>query len=263
MAPAVRALPVPTGERLDLLRPAGRALAGDGPALLPLPGRRPAPVAQLAAALQRGARWPTARTTRRPDRVRRRDLRLHRRARRAPCSPASALRASAAADPAPRSAAATGRLAAGAARPPHRRVAGAAALRWPRDARRRPGHRPAVHRRPVRRARWPRCRDRSAVRVAGARPSCTASWPIRRPTAALPPSTPCWSAGPRPPPTCSTTPRQAGITVVTSYGMSETCGGCVYDGRPLDGVTVDPDRPTGRPDQPAGPVVARGLPGRP
>ena len=30
----------------------------------------------------------------------------------------------------------------------------------------------------------------------------------------------------------------AGVPVVTTYGMSETCGGCVYDGRPLDGVTV-------------------------
>ncbi len=30
----------------------------------------------------------------------------------------------------------------------------------------------------------------------------------------------------------------AGITVVTTYGMSETCGGCVYDGVPLDGVGV-------------------------
>lgn len=30
----------------------------------------------------------------------------------------------------------------------------------------------------------------------------------------------------------------AGITVVRTYGMSETAGGCVYDGRPLDGVTV-------------------------
>jgi o-succinylbenzoate---CoA ligase len=29
-----------------------------------------------------------------------------------------------------------------------------------------------------------------------------------------------------------------GIRVVTTYGMSETCGGCVYDGRPLDGVGV-------------------------
>jgi o-succinylbenzoate---CoA ligase len=25
---------------------------------------------------------------------------------------------------------------------------------------------------------------------------------------------------------------------VTTYGMSETCGGCVYDGMPLDGVSV-------------------------
>jgi o-succinylbenzoate---CoA ligase len=31
---------------------------------------------------------------------------------------------------------------------------------------------------------------------------------------------------------------EAGLGVVTSYGMTETCGGCVYDGRPLDGVEV-------------------------
>jgi len=30
----------------------------------------------------------------------------------------------------------------------------------------------------------------------------------------------------------------AGAQVVTTYGMSETCGGCVYDGVPLDGVEV-------------------------
>ena len=30
----------------------------------------------------------------------------------------------------------------------------------------------------------------------------------------------------------------AGVRVVSTYGMSETCGGCVYDGRPLDGVAV-------------------------
>ena len=29
-----------------------------------------------------------------------------------------------------------------------------------------------------------------------------------------------------------------GIRIVTTYGMSETCGGCVYDGLPLDGVVV-------------------------
>jgi O-succinylbenzoic acid--CoA ligase len=34
--------------------------------------------------------------------------------------------------------------------------------------------------------------------------------------------------------------RRAGIPVVTTYGMSETCGGCVYDGVPLDGVSAGP-----------------------
>ena len=33
----------------------------------------------------------------------------------------------------------------------------------------------------------------------------------------------------------------AGIKIVTTYGMSETCGGCVYDGLPLDGVEVSTD----------------------
>jgi O-succinylbenzoic acid--CoA ligase len=32
--------------------------------------------------------------------------------------------------------------------------------------------------------------------------------------------------------------RTAGISVVTTYGMSETCGGCVYDGEPLDCAEV-------------------------
>jgi O-succinylbenzoic acid--CoA ligase len=35
--------------------------------------------------------------------------------------------------------------------------------------------------------------------------------------------------------------RRAGAPVVTTYGLTETCGGCVYDGRPLDGVEVDVD----------------------
>ncbi len=33
--------------------------------------------------------------------------------------------------------------------------------------------------------------------------------------------------------------RSRGINVVVSYGMTETCGGCVYDGVPLDGVQVE------------------------
>ncbi|HUJ05823.1 MAG TPA: AMP-binding protein [Streptosporangiaceae bacterium] len=34
----------------------------------------------------------------------------------------------------------------------------------------------------------------------------------------------------------------AGPAVVISYGMTETCGGCVYDGVPLDGVRVASDQ---------------------
>ena len=29
-----------------------------------------------------------------------------------------------------------------------------------------------------------------------------------------------------------------GVILVATYGMSETCGGCVYDGRPLEGTRV-------------------------
>jgi O-succinylbenzoic acid--CoA ligase len=36
----------------------------------------------------------------------------------------------------------------------------------------------------------------------------------------------------------------AGVRAVTSYGMTETCGGCVLDGRPLPGVTVTVDEAT-------------------
>jgi O-succinylbenzoic acid--CoA ligase len=32
--------------------------------------------------------------------------------------------------------------------------------------------------------------------------------------------------------------RAAGLAIHTTYGMSETSGGCVYDGRPLDGMRV-------------------------
>ena len=33
--------------------------------------------------------------------------------------------------------------------------------------------------------------------------------------------------------------REAGLTLVTTYGMSETCGGCVYDGRPIGQTRID------------------------
>ncbi|MFD6894858.1 o-succinylbenzoate--CoA ligase [Rhodococcus sp. NPDC060086] len=38
--------------------------------------------------------------------------------------------------------------------------------------------------------------------------------------------------------------REAGVNVVRTYGMSETCGGCVYDGVPLTGVDVRIDADT-------------------
>lgn len=49
--------------------------------------------------------------------------------------------------------------------------------------------------------------------------------------------------------------REAGVRVVTTYGMSETSGGCVYDGVPLDGVAVGAVDPV----VVQGPVVAHGY----
>jgi o-succinylbenzoate---CoA ligase len=40
------------------------------------------------------------------------------------------------------------------------------------------------------------------------------------------------------PPDLLAAARAAGGRVLTTYGMSETCGGCIYDGVPLDGVSV-------------------------
>ena len=53
--------------------------------------------------------------------------------------------------------------------------------------------------------------------------------------------------------------RTAGVRVVTTYGMSETSGGCVYDGVPLPGVTAS----VGDVISLSGPVVARGYRLRP
>jgi O-succinylbenzoic acid--CoA ligase len=53
----------------------------------------------------------------------------------------------------------------------------------------------------------------------------------------------------------------AGAAVVTTYGMSETSGGCVYDGRPLDGVEVRLG-PSGQ-IQVRGPVLMSGYRLRP
>lgn len=54
--------------------------------------------------------------------------------------------------------------------------------------------------------------------------------------------------------------RRHRLPVVRTYGMTETSGGCVYDGRPLDGVRVE--LAEGRISL-GGPVVAHGYLGRP
>lgn len=60
--------------------------------------------------------------------------------------------------------------------------------------------------------------------------------------------------------------RELGIKVVISYGMTETCGGCVFDGQPLSGVTVSlgtkDDVEPGRISI-SGPVIASGYRLRP
>lgn len=53
--------------------------------------------------------------------------------------------------------------------------------------------------------------------------------------------------------------RAAGVQVRQTYGMSETAGGCVYDGVPLDGVAVR----VGDGVELAGPVLAHGYRGDP
>jgi O-succinylbenzoic acid--CoA ligase len=50
--------------------------------------------------------------------------------------------------------------------------------------------------------------------------------------------------------------RDEGVAVVTTYGMTETAGGCVYDGVPLDGVRV---RIRDGGVEVAGPVLALGY----
>lgn len=57
--------------------------------------------------------------------------------------------------------------------------------------------------------------------------------------------------------------RAAGVNIVISYGMSETCGGCLYDGVPLDGVHPRIDNRAGGRIVLTGPMVARGYRGQP
>ena len=140
------------------------------------------------------------------------------------------------------------------ARHPRGRPPGAGALAGQR-------HRAGAGRARRRRRRWPVPAARTS---RWSRPSSSGCCWARR---CRWPGSPrcCWAAPPRPP-ACSTAARAAGVPVVTTYGMTETCGGCVYDGVPLDGVRVairgdDDDSRRGR-IWIGGPVLFSGYRGR-
>jgi O-succinylbenzoic acid--CoA ligase len=63
------------------------------------------------------------------------------------------------------------------------------------------------------------------------------------------------------PPRLLSRAKSAGLPVVTTYGMTETCGGCVYDGIPLAGVTATLSGVGAI--VLSGPMVARGYRARP
>jgi o-succinylbenzoate---CoA ligase len=56
--------------------------------------------------------------------------------------------------------------------------------------------------------------------------------------------------------------RRSGWRVITTYGMSETCGGCVYDGVPIDNVQVRVGHDSGQIEI-SGPVLFSGYLGQP
>ncbi len=64
-------------------------------------------------------------------------------------------------------------------------------------------------------------------------------------------------------PSVVTAARDAGARVVLTYGMTETCGGCVYDRRPLPGVSVSVDVGGVGRIRLSGPVLALGYHRRP
>ncbi|MPV38229.1 AMP-binding protein [Georgenia subflava] len=87
------------------------------------------------------------------------------------------------------------------------------------------------------------------VRVLEAGPDAVA--PLRRLAAIL-------VGGAALPPQALTRARDAGLRVVTTYGMTETGGGCVYDGAPLPGVRLRVAGGHGRIEI-AGPMLATGY----
>ena len=233
----------------SLLRTPPRRLAPRGRTALPRArGTGAAVLADVAPARARlpRRRRPAGRAARRPaGRGRRRPGRAA--ARRARSSPAptssssprvppaaaagvllsaGALRASA--DRHPRPARRPGRLAARAAGLGHRRAAGAVPQR---------AGRPAAH---GARARARRLAAAVARMPAGRRYTALVPTQLRRALDAEPGALAAFDAvlvgGAATDPALLDRARAAGVAVVTTYGMTETAGGCVYDGVPLAGV---------------------------
>ncbi len=280
MARSLQLLPVPAGDAvLDLLPRLARALAGDGPALLPVPAAEPARAARIATDLNAGASLtaveddpadptalvvPTSGSTGSSKGV---------------LLPAGALRASALAT--------------------HRRLFGHGPPRGrpappPQWLLTLPAHHIAglqVLLRALAAGTAPTVLDTTASFTPerftdavgrlppGPRYVSLVPTQLRRvlddpeATAALTTFTSVLVGGSATPPALVDAAMAAGIPLVRTYGMTETSAGCVYDGIPLDGLTVTTG-PTGRADDPGRPgriqligaVVARGyrgLPGHP
>ncbi|WP_407697087.1 o-succinylbenzoate--CoA ligase [Streptoalloteichus hindustanus] len=273
----MRPLPVPTGGGALLLPPLRRALAGEGPAVLPVPADDPVTAERLVAALCAGPLTPaehgadaadgptalvvaTSGSTGEPKGV---------------LLPAGALRASAEATHARLGGPGHWLLAL-----PAWSVAGTQVLVRSLTAETEPvvmdtsgGFRP------------PGFAEAAAPLLARAGRHYTSLVPTQLARllaeggsglAALRAFDAVLLGGAATPPALLDRAESAGVRVVTTYGMSETSGGCVYDGVPLDGVRVRladgaggsaadgaaaPDGRVGRIEL-GGPVVARGYRGR-
>ena len=190
-------------------------------------------------------------------------LRLDRRAARRACSTAAALRASAGAPPQHRLSG-PGRWLLALPVAPRRRPAGAGALACspgPRPSSRAPRPVPARGLRRGRRARPGRGRHRATRRWSPRSSSGSSTTPPR------PPRSPTFDAvllggAATPAAAARRAPARAGVRVVTTYGMTETCGGCVYDGRPARRRARAARRRAARRPL-GGPVLATGYLGRP
>lgn len=292
MARTVEALPVPTGERiLDLLPRLRWAMAGNGPALLPVPAHDPAETARLTTALAAGAALAAAEDD--------------------PHDPTVLVMATSGSTGVPKGALLPASALAASIDGTRRRlmpIRPSSGLAYAQDENDAgswllalPAHHIAgmqVLLRSIAAGVDPMILDTAAPFTAemftaavhrmpaGARFTSLVPTQLHRvladpdATTALTTFTAVLVGGAATPLALIDDAEQAGARVVTTYGMSETSGGCVYDGVPLDGVsvTIDPERDQGEHDSArvhqsgghapprsvgrvciTGPVVARGY----